>query len=354
MTTRTTTGSEISGDTPTLISKTFLNALATPSREEGRQIHWDAHLKGFGVRVNPSGSIVFVVQYRTRAAGAKSQTLMIGKYGSPWSPDAARAEARAVLGQVHRGGDPIAERRSREADEQAAVAYESHYDFDAFADRYIAKHVKANGLRSLRDIEGTFRRDLRPFFKGKSVREITKQDCKDMRAGVGDRSHSAANKAHKWLNASFMWGIEHDGLDANPMFGLRRPFKEEKRKRVLAEWEIAIVWSVLPLMAWQFATLMRLLLLTGQRLREVAGIRWEEIDIERGEWVIPGSRIKNGREHLVPISPQVERILVAVEPHVAKRQGCCLQRTAGHRSPASASRRPKWTLIWRRLHGMTV
>ncbi|WP_294352338.1 Arm DNA-binding domain-containing protein [uncultured Sphingomonas sp.] len=231
MTIPTTPDSKSLTDTPTVINKKFLNALETPSREEGRQIHWDAQLKGFGIRVNPSGSIVFVVQYRTRAVGAKTQTLTIGKYGSPWSPDAARAEARAVLEQVHRGGDPIAERRSREADEQAAVASESHHDFDAFADRYIEKHVKANGLRSLKDVEGTFNRDLRPFFKGRSVREITKQDCKDMRAAVGDRSHSAANKAHKWLNASFMWGIEHDGLDANPMFGLRKPIADESSNR---------------------------------------------------------------------------------------------------------------------------
>jgi DNA topoisomerase IA len=51
------------------------------------------------------------------------------------------------------------------------------------------------------DIEGTFDRDLRPKFGDKSVLEITKQDVKDMLAHVGDSSHAAANKAHKWLTA---------------------------------------------------------------------------------------------------------------------------------------------------------
>jgi len=341
--------------TPVVINKKFLNAVSLPTREEGRQVHWDHQLKGFGVRVNPGGSIVFIVQYRARKVGSKTQTLTIGKYGSPWSPDAAREEARAILERVHKGGDPIAERRAAEEADQAAIEAETYYDFDAFADRYIERHVKANELRSLKDIEGTFNRDLRPFFKAKSVREITKQECKEMRSAVGDRSHSAANKAHKWLNASLMWGIEHDGLEINPMFGLKKPFKEEKRKRVLGEWEIAIIWSVLPLMTWQFAMLMRLLILTGQRLREIAGIRWEEIDLARLEWIIPASRTKNKLAHLVPISPQVERLLVTIQPDSSQRRGLLL--TTNGRTPisgfskskaemdelvAQAGRDPKW------------
>ena len=324
---------------PVIITKKFLNSVHLPTREEGRQVHWDQQLKGFGVRVNPGGSVVFIVQYRVRKAGAKTQTLTIGKYGSPWSPDAAREEAREILERVHKGGDPIAERRAAEEADRSAAEAESHYDFDAFADRYIKLHVKANRLRSLKDIQGTFDRDLRPFFKGKSVREITKQDCKEMRTAVGERSHSAANKAHKWLNASFMWGIEHDGLETNPMFGLKKPFKEEKRKRVLAEWEIAIIWSVLPLMSWQFAMLLRLLILTGQRLREVAGMRWEEIDLERLEWIIPGSRTKNKLDHLVPISPQVEKLLVAVQPDPSLRRGLLL--TTNGRTPISGFSKSK-------------
>lgn len=324
---------------PVVINKKFLNAVTLPNRGEGRQVYWDRQLKGFGVRINPSGAIVFIVQYRVHKVGAKTQTLTIGKFGSPWAPDAAREKARAILERVHQGGDPIAERRAEEEAEQAGAEEESYYNSDTFADRYIERHVKANSLRSLRDIEGTFNRDLRPFFKGKSVREITKQECKDMRAAVGDRSHSAANKAHKWLNAALMWGIEHDGLESNPMFGLKKPFKEMKRKRVLSEWEIALIWSVLPLMAWQFAMLMRLLILTGQRLREVAGMRWEEIDLERLEWIIPGSRTKNKLDHLVPISPQVERLLIAMQPDPSLRRGLLL--TTNGRTPMSGFSKSK-------------
>lgn len=321
------------------ITKDFLNKITFPSSVEGRRVLWDQRLKGFGIRVNPNGSVVFVVQYRMKAKGAKTQTYTIGKYGSPWSPDAAREEARALLEKVHHGVDPIdAKRKAASSAEQTAVE-ESHYDFDRFADRYIDDHVKANSLRSLKDIEGTFDRDLRPFFKGKSIRQITKQDCKDMRVKVGKRSKSGANKAHKWLNAAIMWGIEHDGLDTSPMFGLKKPFKEEKRSRVLAEWEIALLWSVLPALAWQFAMLMRILILTGQRLREVAGIRWEEIDLARKEWIIPGNRTKNKLDHLVPIAAVFERLLTTIEPDPKRRHGLLL--TSNGRTPVSGFSKSK-------------
>lgn len=324
---------------PVSISKKLINELRFPTAAEGRRVLWDKQLKGYGIRVNPNRTVVFVVQYRMKAKGAKTQTYTIGKYGSPWSPDAAREEARSLLEKVHRGIDPIAERRAQEAADERAALEETHYDFDAFADRYIEQHVKANELRSLKDIEGTFDRDLRPYFKGKSVRQITKQDCKDMRAEVGKRSRSASNKAHKWLNAALMWGIEHDGLDTSPMFGLKKPFKEEKRTRVLAEWEIALLWSVLPALAWQFAMLMRILILTGQRLREVAGIRWEEIDLARKEWIIPGTRTKNKLDHLVPIAPLFERLLVSIEPDPKRRHGLLL--TSNGRTPVSGFSKSK-------------
>ncbi len=324
---------------PVTINKKLINEITFPSREEGRRVHWDRQLKGFGIRVNPNGTIVFVVQYRMKAKGAKTQTITIGKYASPWTPDTAREEARALLDQVQRGVDPIAARREADAVAARAAQEEEHYDFDAFADRYIAQHVKATGLRSLRDIEGTFDRDLRPFFKDRSVRQITRQDCKELRARIGSRSKAAANKAHKWLNAAIMWGIEHDGLETSPMFGLKKPFKEAKRTRVLAEWELALLWSVLPQLAWQFAMLMRILILTGQRLREVAGIRWEEIDLDRKEWIIPGSRTKNKLDHLVPIAPVLEGLLTSIEPDPAHRHGLLL--TSNGRTPVSGFSKSK-------------
>lgn len=319
---------------PVNITKSLINKIVPPTEQGGRRVLWDERVKGFGLRVYSSGRIVYVLQYRLRLAGAKTATCTIGVHGSPWSPEAARQRALELLDSVRRGVDPrtaqagvgdvaVDTRRERE---------DAYWDFNAYADRYLA-HVRAQRLRSVKDIEGTFARDLRPWFAGMSIREIGKSDIQALRVSVGERSTSAANKAHKWLNAAFQWGVEHDGLDASPMASLKRPFAEPKRKRVLADWEVALLWSVLPSMDPKFAMLERLLILTGQRLREVAGMRWEEVDLEAEDWIIPAARTKNKRDHLLPISPQVRRILEQIEPNADERVGLVL--TTNGRTPIS-------------------
>ena len=131
-----------------------------------------------------------------------------------------------------------------------------------------------------------------------------------MLADVAKRSRPAANKAHKWLNRLYTWGIKHDRLEESPMYLLTKPFPEGRRDRVLDRSEIRTVIAALPALARVFQALVLLLLLTGQRLREVAGMRWEEIDLERDEWIIPASRTKNKLKHLVPITRQVRAILM--------------------------------------------
>lgn len=306
------------------ITKSFVSSLKMPAPGASRVNHWDGRIKGFGVRVYASGRIAYVLQYRMEGRGP-TRTFTIGTHGSPWTPEGARRRALDLLESVRRGVDPGAARVGNAGDAEGAAS--ALHDFDAFLDRYLALHVLANGLRSLKDIQGTFDRDVRPAFRGRSVLEITKQDVKDMRTRIGERSRSAANKAHKWLNAAFMWGIEHDVLEASPMIALSRPFPEPARQRRLADWEVALVWSVLVHVNAHFAMLVRMLIVTGQRLREVAGIAWEEIDLERGEWMIPGSRTKNKQVHMVPISTLFRRLLEAVQPDPLLRSGLLLTTT---------------------------
>src|SRR5262249_5583862 len=66
-------------------------------------IVWDGQLKGFGAR-RSENFITFVLMYRTLEGPQRWCT--IGKYGSPWTADAARDEAKRLLYEVARGDDP--------------------------------------------------------------------------------------------------------------------------------------------------------------------------------------------------------------------------------------------------------
>ncbi len=67
---------------------------------------WDDEMPGFGLRVYPSGKRSYIVQYRARGRCCR---YTIGRHGV-WTPETARREARALLGNVARGNDPAEER----------------------------------------------------------------------------------------------------------------------------------------------------------------------------------------------------------------------------------------------------
>lgn len=323
------------------ITKKAVDAATCPPGKRNLCL-WDPTVKGFGLVITSNGVRTYVVQFRMGGRGTPTKRYTIGRHGSPWTPDAARERALDILQMVRTGVNPIdAERSARKAldDDEEDRAY---FDFDAFADAFIERHVKANGLRSLKDIEGTFDRDLRPWFKGMSVRRITKADVKAMLAHVALRSRPAANKAHKWLNRMFTWGMKHDRLDDSPMFGLTKPFPEGKRDRVLDRSELRTLVAALPKIARVFQALVVLLMLTGQRLREVACIRWEEIDLERDEWIITASRTKNKLKHLVPITRQMRAILMELSGGATDLRGLVL--TTNGRTPISGFSKTKTAL----------
>lgn len=273
-------------------------------------ILWDDRLKGFGVKATATGAKSYLVQYRMGGRDTRVRKVVLGRHGSPYTAESAREHAERLLHDVRGGVDPVeAERASR-----AKVADDARFEFSVFVERFMERHVRANELRSEADIEGTFRRDLTPRFAGRSIRDIKSSEIKAALGEIGDRSQSAANKAYKWLSCLYSWGQKKDDLDASPMGGVGKPAPEGKRQRYLNEGEIVLLVSILHAMSRQFAALILLLLLTGQRLREVAGMRWEEIDLTRGEWIVPGARTKNKLDHLVPITPQMLAVLLELDP----------------------------------------
>jgi hypothetical protein len=71
---------------------------------------WDSSLSGFGARRQKSDAISYILFYRTREG--RQRWFTIGRHGAPWTPEAAREEAKRLLGDVARRSDPAAEKRA--------------------------------------------------------------------------------------------------------------------------------------------------------------------------------------------------------------------------------------------------
>jgi integrase len=143
---------------------------------------------------------------------------------------------------------------------------------------------------------------------GLQLAKITRQDIATCVTAV--RTHSGAvtgNRVRTSLSRFFSWSIEQDIVDQNPVIGTK-PVTEQKRDRVLSPTELRVIWSALG--DDDYAAIMKLLALTGQRAGEIAGLHWSEV--RELEIVLPGERTKNHRPHTVPLSDLARAIIEAM------------------------------------------
>jgi integrase len=117
----------------------------------------------------------------------------------------------------------------------------------------------------------------------------------------------SANRTRTSLSALFAWGMAEGCLESNPVTGTLR-VEEKSRERVLDLDELRLIWNALP--DSDFGLIMRLLALIGARANEIAGFRREEL--RDGAILLPGSRTKNGREHLIFLSKPASAVLAAM------------------------------------------
>jgi integrase len=114
-------------------------------------------------------------------------------------------------------------------------------------------------------------------------------------------------------------------VEANPTIGTNRPADPTPRDRVLSNAEIAAIWTEAG--DDDYGKIVRLLLLTGARRQEIGGLRWNELDLDRGLWALPKERAKNGRALLLPL-PQMALDIIATVPERVGRDHLFGERAA--------------------------
>lgn len=107
----------------------------------------------------------------------------------------------------------------------------------------------------------------------------------------------------------FNWAVSRDLLDHSPCDRMKAPGKAPKRERVLSTNEVRTIWQATHQLEWPFGPLIQLLMLTGQRRSQIANLRWSWMDEAGCLIAFPAAIMKNGCEHLVPMSPAVIKII---------------------------------------------
>ncbi|MBF0355393.1 MAG: tyrosine-type recombinase/integrase [Alphaproteobacteria bacterium] len=270
----------------------------------------DGAVKGFGLKVTPAGRKIYIFQYRIGGRGSATRRYTIGEHG-PWTPDKARVRAEDLGRLISKNIDPLSQEREELATKKAlAIESERSKDrsFSVFAERYIKRRVA--GLDSGKQIESTLRKRFMTAWEGYDIAKITREDVgKVLDKIVDEGKPSAAWNALRAVRPLFNYALERGLIAVNPASRIRPDVIEASRDRVLTDKELVEIWQATSEMAYPFGSMVRLLMLTGQRRNEVAEMQWAELDLAAGLWTIPGERTKNEKGHIIHLSPQSLKIM---------------------------------------------
>jgi integrase len=275
--------------------------------KSGQIEYYDRRMPAFGLRLSYRGAKSWFIM--TRIDG-RLVRVTLGRYPA-LSLAGARDEARKATTLSASGKDPrlvraaSKEKQSEERRNTFGVCAEE------FMEKYASRRLRSSTQREYRRILSG--RDTRAW-RDRPISTITKRDVLDVIDAIDQRgSPGASKRSLVYLRRFFNWCAERELIGLVPTDRIQPPHPEVKRDRVLTEDELHYLLCALEAERTLIGPAIRLLLLTGQRRAEVAGMRWSEIrKLHNNDaiWEIPGQRTKNKHMHLVPFSSQVRAIIL--------------------------------------------
>jgi len=280
------------------ISRRTVEALPVGDREA---VYWDRELQGFGVRVYPSGSKVYLVQTR---AGGKSRRLTVGRHGLI-SAEQARRKAAQVIADIKAGNEPVLDNGASKDTAGPTVA--------EVAERYMTEHVevrcKPTTVRHCRHI---LDRHLLPTLGNLRLGEIGRERVSALHYRLHETPTMANQVVHMLSRLFHMaegWGIAPEG--GNPCRFVKK-YQEKSCERFLSEEEFRRLGRTLDEVEAEgkvhpsAVAAFRLLMLTGCRRNEILTLRWADVDLDAGELRLRDA--KTGARS-VALSPPARRVL---------------------------------------------
>ena len=273
------------------LNKRTIDALEKAERDV---FLWDDELSGFGLKVTPAGSKVFLYQYRLGGRGSKTRRWTIGRYSSPWSPAQARTEAERLAILVAQGVDPVAAQKERER-------IQNTKSFSAYVETYAEGYLEPEWGKSWQQAKRTLELHVIPVLKDKPLPDIGAEHVHQVLDRLRNRP-GLQRSTWAVLSSLFRWAEKRDDIGKSPMAKIDPPSGAKPRKRVLTPDELIAIWRASYSLEAPRGALVRLLMITLQRRSEVAGLQWTELSKAKALWHLNGERSKNGLDHLVPLS----------------------------------------------------
>lgn len=258
-----------------------------------------------GIRVSRTTKTWFV-RYR---AGRKRRRRHIGLYPA-MSLSSARSEAAKILNLAYSGDDPQAAAENFKKSPEFKDLWPAYIRELERKDKQRAKAGKRlRAERSVQEDKSRFDKKFVPQLGDLKVQEITRRHISTLLERIADKTPVEANRCHTVLGQLFKRALNLGWIEHSPMYGMDKPSIEIPRDRFLSRDEIRLVWDALENLPINQRDIFKLLFLTAQRSGEVMSMKWEDVNLETGEW--NQTHNKSGRPHIVFLSPQAVRVLEA-------------------------------------------
>lgn len=283
---------------------------------KGYRLVFDDHRdapRGFGLRISSTGSKVFFLRYNV---DGRLRLKTIGDWPA-WGLEQARIEARRLLQQVQSGSDPLEEKRKRKAEPT----------IKALAGEWLDRH--ATGLKSEKAIRSLIEGDLVKALGARKVSDIRRRHVIEVIEAKAETAPRQAGHLLVYARKMLDFAVDRDFIPANPLAGLkpssitvkgkRDPLRQTARARVLDPDEIRAFWTAVETCGLHKLTALalKLVLVTGQRPGEVAGMHLSEIS--GNVWTIPATRRgKTETAHTVHLTATALDLIKDAKTEVAR------------------------------------
>ena len=250
--------------------------------------------RGLALRVSKGGRKTWTLLF-TPPGETKRARMTLGTY-----PATSLAQARTLAiearGHLEQGQDPRVVLAAQAAGAMTVAA---------LIESFLDKHARPN-LRSADEIERRLTKNVTPVIGSVKVSDLHRRDMNRVVDPVLKRaSRVEAGRVFEDLRGVLRWAVARGDLDHNPIDGMKKPAGSKPRQRILSEDEIRNLWNQLPTSLARSKACQRIIklgLLTAQRVGEIAGMATAELDLACGIWTIPAERSKNKHSHAVPLT----------------------------------------------------
>ena len=277
------------------LTNTTIKQMTYEKANNKADLRFDEELRGFGVRVYPSGRKAFFISYRN-ASGTKKRH-NFGYFGVFTATD-ARKMAQDLLAETRRGNDPQVDRKEKR----------DEITFEALADRYIEEYAKDH-KRSWKDDAQRLRDHLLPIIGKRKLSEISLSQLQRLHSRLKkEKSASTANRVAALVKHIFTKAGEWKLTRDNPTTHLKM-FKEPPPKDiVLTPDQCRDLLDACDADENIFAaSLFKLAMFTGRRVGELLGAKWSDVDLDKGILTLP--QTKAGERQFVYLNEPAASVL---------------------------------------------